>query len=112
MEDRFKMSMLMDLYGTLLTDKQRDILNLYYNDDLSLAEIAENMDTSRQAVFDIIKRCHKMLLEYESKLNLMEKENSRSDSKSELLQMVDSLKDEDRSMSKISKIREFIIENL
>ena len=112
MEDRFKMSMLMDLYGTLLTDKQRDILNLYYNDDLSLAEIAENMDTSRQAVFDIIKRCHKMLLEYESKLNLMEKESSRSNSKSELLRMFDSLDDEVRSLSKILKIREFIIENL
>jgi len=112
MEDRFKMSMLMDLYGTLLTDKQRDILNLYYNDDLSLAEIAENMDTSRQAVFDIIKRCHKMLLEYELKLNLMEKESSRSNSKSELLWMFDSLDDEVRSLSKILKIREFIIENL
>ena len=112
MEDRFKMSMLMDLYGTLLTDKQRDILNLYYNDDLSLAEIAENMDTSRQEVFDIIKRCHKMLLEYELKLNLMEKESSRSNSKSELLWMFDSLDDEVRSLSKILKIREFIIENL
>lgn len=112
MEDRFKMSMLMDLYGTLLTDKQRDILNLYYNDDLSLAEIAENMETSRQAVFDIIKRCHKMLLEYESKLNLMEKESIRSNSKSELLRMFDSLDDEVVSSSKISKIREFIIENL
>lgn len=112
MEDRFKMSMLMDLYGTLLTDKQRDILNLYYNDDLSLAEIAENMDTSRQAVFDIIKRCHKMLLEYESKLNLMEKESSRSNSKSELLKMVDNLDAEVGSLSRISKIREFIIENL
>jgi uncharacterized protein len=112
MEDRFKMSMLMDLYGTLLTDKQRDILNLYYNDDLSLAEIAENMDTSRQAVFDIIKRCHKMLLEYESKLNLMEKESIKSNSKSELLRMFDSLDDEVASSSKISKIREFIIENL
>jgi len=112
MEDRFKMSMLIDLYGMLLTDKQRDILNLYYNDDLSLAEIAENMETSRQAVFDIIKRCHKMLLEYESKLNLMEKESSRSNSKSELLWMFDSLDDEVRSLSKILKIREFIIENL
>ena len=112
MEDRFKMSMLIDLYGMLLTDKQRDILNLYYNDDLSLAEIAENMETSRQAVFDIIKRCHKMLLEYELKLNLMEKESSRSNSKSELLWMFDSLDDEVRSLSKILKIREFIIENL
>lgn len=111
MEDRFRMSILMDLYGTLLTDKQRDILNLYYNDDLSLAEIAENMQTSRQAVFDIIKRCHKILLEYESKLGLMEKEISRENSKIEMLSMLDSLAEVYES-GKISEIRSFVIENL
>jgi hypothetical protein len=111
MEDRFKMSILMDLYGTLLTDKQRDILNLYYNDDLSLAEIAENMQTSRQAVFDIIKRCHKILLEYESKLGLMEKEISRENSKIEMLRMLDSLA-EGYESHRISEIRSFVIENL
>jgi predicted DNA-binding protein YlxM (UPF0122 family) len=111
MEDRFKMSILMDLYGTLLTDKQRDILNLYYNDDLSLAEIAENMQTSRQAVFDIIKRCHKILLEYESKLGLMEKEISRENSKVEMLSMLNSLSG-DYESGKISEIRSFVIENL
>lgn len=111
MEDRFKMSILMDLYGTLLTDKQRDILNLYYNDDLSLAEIAENMETSRQAVFDIIKRCHKILLEYEQRLGLMEKETGRENSKAELLQMLNSLA-EVYEPGKISDIRSFVIENL
>lgn len=111
MEDRFRMSILMDLYGTLLTDKQRDILNLYYNDDLSLAEIAENMQTSRQAVFDIIKRCHKILLEYESKLGLMEKEISRENSKLEMLSMLNSLAEVYES-GKISEIRSFVIENL
>jgi len=111
MEDRFRMSILMDLYGTLLTDKQRDILNLYYNDDLSLAEIAENMQTSRQAVFDIIKRCHKILLEYESKLGLMEKEISRENSKIEMLSMLDSLAEVYES-GKISEIRSFVLENL
>jgi predicted DNA-binding protein YlxM (UPF0122 family) len=111
MEDRFRMSILMDLYGTLLTDKQRDILNLYYNDDLSLAEIAENMQTSRQAVFDILKRCHKILLEYESNLGLMEKEISRENSKIEMLSMLDSLAEVYES-GKISEIRSFVIENL
>ncbi|MBP1744005.1 MAG: putative transcriptional regulator with domain containing protein [Firmicutes bacterium] len=111
MEDRFKMSILLDLYGTLLTDKQRDILNLYYNDDLSLAEIAENMETSRQAVFDIIKRCHKILLEYESRLGLMQKEISRENSKGELLGMLDGLAEGSRS-GEISEIRSFVIENL
>jgi hypothetical protein len=112
MEDRFRISMLMDLYGTLLTEKQRDILNLYYNDDLSLAEIAENMDTSRQAVFDIIKRCDKLLLEYESKLNLMDKESRREESKNELLRMLDGMSEASADQGKTSEIRSFVIENL
>lgn len=111
MEDRFIISILMDLYGALLTDKQRDILNLYYNDDLSLAEIAENMETSRQAVFDIIKRCHKLLMEYESKLGLRSKESSRENSKNELLRMLDSLECS-CDPEKISEIRSFVIDNL
>jgi len=112
MEDRFKISILVDLYGVLLTDKQRDILILYYNDDLSLAEIAEIMNTSRQAVFDLIKRCHKMLLEYESKLNLLESENKKNDIKNNLLNMFDSLSKQDTNVIEIEKIKAYVIENI
>ena len=73
MVDRVEVSLLMDYYGSLLTDKQRDIMEWYYNDDLSLAEIAEVNKTSRQAIHDLIKRCYKQLLSYESKLNLLQK---------------------------------------
>ena len=77
MEDRVEISLLMDFYGPLLTEKQIEIMECYYNDDLSLSEIAEINKTSRQATHDLIKRCYKQLLSYESKLNLLQKSISR-----------------------------------
>lgn len=71
MEERVELSLLMDIYGELLTDKQKDVLSLYFNEDLSLGEIAEITGNSRQAAFDIIKRCSNTLLGYEDKLHLL-----------------------------------------
>lgn len=88
MEDRFKISILLDHYGPLLTEKQLDIMSLYYNEDLSLAEISEINKTSRQAIYDLIKRCCKQLLVYEKKLELMKKQNYRLRKKDDLIQKI------------------------
>ena len=64
---------LLDLYKDLLTEKQIEIMDMYYQYDLSLSEIAEDTQTSRSAVYDLIKRTSKILENYESKLHLLEK---------------------------------------
>ena len=65
---------LLDLYGLLLTDNQLEIMQCYYMDDLSLSEIGENLNITRSAVYDAIKKSTKLLLSYEEKLKLLEKE--------------------------------------
>ncbi|MGL5149998.1 MAG: putative DNA-binding protein [Clostridium sp.] len=77
MEDRVEIALLMDYYSALLTDKQKNVMEMYYEEDLSLSEIAELNNTSRQAIHDLIKRCYKQLLSYESKLNLLQKSINR-----------------------------------
>ena len=63
--------MLLDFYGQLLTDKQSNAVDFYYNQDFSLAEIAEQMQISRQGVRDLIKRGEKQLLDLEDALGLV-----------------------------------------
>lgn len=65
--------MLKDFYGPLLTEKQQNVLSMHYENDWSLSEIADNMNTSRQAVYDLVKRAEGLLEEYEQKLGLVEK---------------------------------------
>lgn len=68
-----RVALLLDFYGDLLTDKQRESLEYYYNDDLSLGEIGANLGISRQGVRDNIKRAEAVLLEMEEKLGLAAK---------------------------------------
>lgn len=64
---------LLDVYGAFLSDKQREIMSHYYNDDLSLAEIAENEGTTRQAASDIIRRGETLLKKYEAECGYQKK---------------------------------------
>lgn len=75
MANNVEITILLDFYGGMLTAKQRDFINLYYNDDLSLAEIAENEGITRQGVRDAIKRAEGQLYEMESRLGFVKKWN-------------------------------------
>ncbi len=73
MEKNVEISVLCEVYGKLLTEKQLAILEDYYDKDLSLSEIAENQNITRQAVRDIIKKGENKLFELEEKLGIMKR---------------------------------------
>lgn len=68
-----KLPILLDVYGALLTERQYELLDLYYNEDLSLSEIAENTGLTRQGVRDAVKKAEAELLGFEEKLGFAEK---------------------------------------
>lgn len=69
----YRMTMLFDFYGELLTERQKEFFDLYYNEDLSLAEIAENAGISRQGVRDVIVRAEAIMTDLEDKTGLMKR---------------------------------------
>lgn len=73
MAKNLEISVLLDYYGQMLTEKQREVARLYYNEDLSLAEIAQFANITRQGVRDSIKRAESTLLEMEERLGLARK---------------------------------------
>ena len=95
--------MLLQFYGKLLTDKQYDLLNDYYNNDLSLSEIAENLEITRQAVRDILKKGENKLFEYEEKLNVMKKTIEQEEKIAIILSEINKIKDKssDKEVCKI-----------
>lgn len=77
LEKTTRMNLLFDLYGDLLSDKQKLYMQLYYLDDLSLGEIAEEVEVSRQAVYDQIRRAEAQLETFEEKMQLLKKASQR-----------------------------------
>ncbi len=73
LEKMERVIMLKDVYGPLLTDKQAQVLSWYYEQDLSLTEIAELLDISKQAVYDLLRRSEKTLQEYEKRLGWLQR---------------------------------------
>lgn len=95
MEKNVKISILLDIYGKLLTEKQYKLLDDYYNNDLSLSEIAENEKITRQAVRDNLKKGENNLFEYEEKLGFMKKEIRQEES---ILAILSEIKKIEKSM--------------
>lgn len=78
LEDFLYLNKLFDFYGSLLTDRQRQCLQMYLCEDISLSEIADYFSISRQAASDIVKRSSNLLKKYESKLSLVQKQANRN----------------------------------
>ena len=112
----YRMAMLFDFYGDLLTDRQKEFYDLYYNEDLSLAEIAENYDISRQGVRDVIVRAEATLTEIEDKTHLirsfheMHKQLAQVKQAIEQLQSHNDSRYQDRDMELLlTQIKGFIV---
>lgn len=103
MEKKVQIGMLCDIYGKLLTKRQYNILNDYANGDLSLTEIAENNNITRQAVNDIVKKGESKLLEYEQKLGIMKKTINQEQTIQNVLSLISKITS-DSSDKQIEKI--------
>ena len=111
LEKNVKVSMLCQIYGKMLTEKQYEVINDYYNNDLSLSEIAENHQITRQAVRDIIKKGENKLFELEEKLAFMEKTLKQEKQLQQVLQELSKIEDTS-SDKKVAKILERVREEL
>lgn len=98
-------TMLLDVYGSLLTEKQTETLDYYYNDDLSLGEISEEMGITRQGVMNCIKKSEQRLSELEESMGLVKRFT-------ELKEIVEQLEDEIRSAGisddRLTKIKQLV----
>ena len=86
-EKNLNIGYLLDFYGELLSERKRSVMDMYYNEDLSLAEIASEIGISRQGARDIIKKSEEELLFYENKLGLAQRLKQVENCASELREM-------------------------
>ena len=111
MEEKVKICMLSTFYGKLLTEKQYQFIDDYYNNDLSLSEIAENNQITRQAVRDIIKKGEKKLFEYEEKLLFMKRMSNQEKTIEHVLSELTKI-EKTSSDKKVAKILESVKKEL
>lgn len=101
-----RMNELLDFYGPLLTDKQQEVLRLHYEMDWSLAEIAEHMGITRQAVHDIDKRAEAALEDYERRLGLVERFKHNQDEMKRVFALLGHTDDNEAIAQAVAILRE------
>lgn len=106
MEKIFEQGLLYDFYGELLTEHQRRIYEDAVYNDLSLGEIAADAGISRQGVHDLIKRCDKILLDYESKLHLVERFEEARKTVNEMMQLTDGILEKEEAKAVTNELQE------
>ncbi len=111
MEDKVKSGYLYDFYGELLTEHQRTVYEMSINEDLSLSEIADALSISRQGVHDILKRCDKLLSDYENRLHLVDKFMNIREDVIQIKELTSKNADIE-TLSEISRISQMILEEL
>ena len=117
-EKLVQIALLFDFYGQLLTEKQMEIVDMYYNNDFSLGEISEQHNISRQGVYDTLKRAEKTLYEYEEKLGLVDRFQKQKESMGKLTEMLDELineknkSDQNDINEKLLNIKEYVVKIL
>lgn len=87
----YRMALLYDFYGDMLTDRQKEFYDLYYNEDLSLTEIAENYGITRQGVRDVIVRAEAILTELEDKTGIIRRFHKMQEQFSQIERAVDTI---------------------
>lgn len=108
MEKNLQISLLLDFYGQMLTDKQREVVELYYNEDLSLAEIAQHSGITRQGVRDAIKRAEVQLMDYEQKLGLMQRFHEIQEGLEEIVLRAEKIREESRRIARADEIQKHV----
>ena len=109
--ERVEMSTLLDFYGPLLTEHRRELMRLYCDEDLSLAEIAEQAEITRQGVSDVLNKTRRQLCGYEAKLGLARRYRAIRAQAQAGLQALDTLEDAPGDPERLSRIRQ-ALENI
>lgn len=106
MKKLYEISLLLDFYGQLITGRQYEIMDLHYNSDYSLAEIADYFNISRQGVYDSIKRGKAILNDYENKLGLVKRFSEHQEKARMILEKINSIDISALEKSNIDKFNE------